>query len=104
MINMISSGNIEKDFDAFFSVLVEKYNIQNKEEFKKEFFEYLSRVIKPEFNDPNNLAKFVEQKPKELEKITKEFFDIVNKFSAGFDFYEGATTEVEILKKKLQDK
>ena len=104
MIEMVSSGNVEKDFEAFFGVLVEKYNIQNQEGFKKDFFEYLSRTIKPEFNDPNNLANFVTQNPKELEKITKEFFDIVNKHSAGFDFYEGATTEIEILKKKIQDK
>jgi len=51
MIQMISSGNILKDYEDFLKVLMEKYNIQDRESFEKDFFDFLSKVVKPEYKN-----------------------------------------------------
>lgn len=103
MISMTTSGDLKKDFERFFETLIEKYNIQDKEAFAKEFFDYLDENVKPEYENPKVFEKVITENPDEMKKITKKFFSLIEKYSAGFDFYEGATTEIENIK-KLQGK
>lgn len=104
MIQMISSGNILKDYEDFLKVLMEKYNIQDRESFEKDFFDFLSKVVKPEYKNLEETARLIAENPDEIPKISKEFFTLIEKHSAGFDFYEGASTELKEIKQKLQDK
>lgn len=103
MINMISSGNIKKDYEDFLNVLISKYKIKNREEFEKDFLEFLSRVIKPEHKNIEEAAKSIKKNPEQIPEISKEFFSLIEKHSDGFDFYEGASEEINLLKEKVRN-
>ena len=103
MINMIGSGDVMKDYEDFLKVLMKKYNIKNRNEFEKDFFEYLSRVVKPEFKNLEETARLLSENPEEIPEISKEFFSLIEKHSEGFDFYEGADEEISLLKEKVKN-
>lgn len=97
---MISSGNILDDYKKFIDVIAYKFKIENKESFNKDFLEYISEYVKPEYANAENVGKLASEKKEDLEKMTKAFFDLINKHSGkNVDFYQGAKDELVFLKK-----
>ena len=103
MIEILTSGNVEKDIQDFLNALIKKYNIQKVNEFMEEFFVFVSSVVKEEYSETEKVSKLVEENSEEINKITKDFFSLVEKYSEGFDFEEGAEEEMQIIKKKIEE-
>jgi glutamyl-tRNA reductase len=104
MIEILTSGNVEKDIQDFLNALIQKYNIKRVDEFLEEFFDFVSQVSKEEYTDPEKIIKTSKENPEVLDRISKDFFNIIDKYSEGFDFFEGAEKELELLKKKVEEK
>lgn len=104
MIEILSSGNVQKDVQDFLSILIKKYNIQRVNEFMEEFFDFTSQVIKEEYADQKKIEEISEKNPEIFERILNDFFVIVEKYTEGFDFEEGSKQELEALKKRIEEK
>lgn len=104
MIEILTSGNPEKDIQDFLNALIQKYNIQKVNEFMEEFFDFVSQVSKEEYTDPEKLIKMSQEKPEVIERISKDFFILIDKYSEGFDFFEGSEQELAALRKKIEEK
>jgi hypothetical protein len=103
MIEILTSGNAEKDIQDFLNVLIQKYNIKRADEFLEEFFDFVSRVSKEEYSDSEKMAKITQENPEEISKITEEFFSLIEKYTEGFDFEEGRQEEMKLIKKKIEE-
>lgn len=102
-IRMVSSGNVLKDYENFLNVLVQKFKIKNRETFNKDLMKFISQVVKPEYANPEEVGKLATEKKEELDEITKGFFELIDKHSGDFDFYQGAEEEINLLK-QMKDK
>ena len=97
-INSISPKEIEKNFETFSNIIISKFKIKDKENFKKDFLEHISRSVKPEYANKEELERLQKENREELDKISDDFFGLISKYAGDVDFYEGASKEIEFLK------
>lgn len=101
-IKIISSGKIEEDYGAFINAAVKKYNIKNKEAFDRDMKIFIKKNMKEEYIENRNDEEYLKEKKEEFENIAAELIDLIDKHSKGFDFYEGAEEEVQLMKKTIE--
>ena len=104
MIEILTSGNPEKDIQDFLNGLIKKYNIQKVNEFMEEFLDFTSQVVKKEYADVKKLEEISKKNPEILERIFNDFFIIIERYTEGFDFIEGSEQELAALRKKIEEK
>lgn len=93
-ITMLTDSDPQKDYQNFIDALVEKCKIEDKENFEKEFKEFVYNNINKEHAQIDKL----ENKEEEIEKISKGFFTLISRYAGDFEFKEEMYKELSILK------
>lgn len=104
-IIMLSSGNILKDYIDFLDGIDKKIKIKNKQEFHKDFLNFLSTNLNGDLSNPDKIPDLAKENNEDFKKIVNDFFKLLDKHSSGdFDFYEGSIKEIEFLEKILKER
>jgi len=89
------SGNILKDYEEWRDALADKYKIKDVIAFEKDFFIFLDKNIKEGYEDFTKLTSEVLNNEENMESITLDFFNLINKHAGDFDFREGVKQETK---------
>jgi len=93
-MKIVSSGDLVKDGEDFLNAIIKKFNIGNAINFKEECYDYFSKI---EELKNKEMASKVKDNKERANEITNGFFKLIDKYTKGFDYIEGAKKEADTL-------